>query len=108
MKYSVWNQGARQYDYYETTQQQLGANTPPPKHIAATNLGTPIEMAVWPLPPGAVKVGSGDSPQGRIASNRRAPSAGLGAISMDPNTIGLVAMGVAAFLLWKTGFAKAR
>jgi hypothetical protein len=107
MIYSVWNQPSRSYDYYEANDVQLGANTPSPKHISAADLGVPVDHAGWPLPASAVKVGSGDRARGRIASRPGAQRAGLGAIPMDPNTIGLVAMGVAAFLLWRSGFAKA-
>jgi hypothetical protein len=106
MIYSVWNQPARKFDYFETTQQQLGANTPSPKHISASNMGVPIDHAGWPLPPGARKVGSGDQAKGRVASNPRAPRAGLGAIPVNTATIGLIGLGLAAFFLWKSGFAR--
>jgi len=106
MRYSVWNQGARQYDYYETPEVQLGANTPSPKHIRSQDLGVPVDRAGWPLPGSARKVGSGAMAQGRIAS-RRGVGLPLGAIRMDSNMIGMVGLGVAAFLLWKNGFLKA-
>jgi hypothetical protein len=38
MIYSVWNQGARKYDYYGAPTVQDGANTPIPKHIRARPL----------------------------------------------------------------------
>lgn len=104
MRYSVWNQGARQYDYYETPEVQLGANTPSPKHIRAQDLGVPIDHASWPLPISAKKIGSGAMPQGRIASRKSGRP--LGMISMDSNMIGMVGLGLAAFLLWKNGFLK--
>lgn len=107
MIYSVWNQPSRSYDYYEAPDKQLGANTPSPKHIDTLKLGVPVDRAGWPLPGNAVKVGSGDRAKGRIASRPGASRAGLGAIPMDPNTLGIIGMGVAAFLLWKMGFAKA-
>jgi hypothetical protein len=92
MIYSVWNQAARQYDYYETSTVQKGANTPAPSHIRAKPLGATIDQAAWPLPAGARKVGSGES---------------LGAFTMDQNTFAMVGLGLAAFLLWKSGYLKA-
>jgi hypothetical protein len=104
--YSVWNQGARQYDYYEAPTVQNSANTPVPKHIRAKPLGATIDQAAWPLPSTAKLVGRGKLAQGRIAS-RGGNLLSLGAINMDTNTIGMIGLGLAAFLLWKNGFLKA-
>lgn len=106
MIYSVWNQGARVYDYYEAPTVQNSANTPVPKHIRAKPLGATIDQAAWPLPSTAKLIGRGKLARGRIASHRGS-GVTLGAISMDTNTIGMIGLGVAAFLLWKNGFLKA-
>lgn len=105
MIYSLWNQPARQYDYYETTKTQLGANTPSPKHIRSGELGVPVEEAGWPLPAGAHKVGSGPFAKGRIAS-RGGQQLGLGTFSMGTNTVAMVGLGLAALLLWRSGFME--
>jgi hypothetical protein len=104
--YSVWNQGARQYDYYDTSVVQKTANTPSPSHIRSGPLGATIDQAAWPLPSSARKVGSGKAAKGRIAS-RSGNLLSLGAINMDTNTIAMVGLGLAAFLLWRSGFLKA-
>jgi hypothetical protein len=104
--YSVWNQGARRYDYYSTNNVQKGANTPAPSHIRAEPLGATIDQAAWPLPPSARKIGSGEFAKGRIAS-RRSNLLSLGAVNMDTNTIAMIGLGVAAFMLWRSGFLKA-
>lgn len=106
MIYSVWNQAARQYDYYETNTVQKGANTPAPSHIRAKPLGATIDQAAWPLPAGARKVGSGEFAKGRIGS-RGSSALSLGAFTMDQNTFAMVGLGLAAFLLWRSGFLKA-
>ena len=106
MHYSVWNQGSRQYDYYDTPEVQLGSNIPAPKHISAKDLGVPIDHAVWPLPSSAQKTGSGDQARGRIASRKGIGGTSLGAIRMDTNTLGMLGLGVAAFLLWRNGFLQ--
>jgi hypothetical protein len=105
MIYSVWNQGARQYDYYETNTVQNGANTPPPKHIRAEPLGATIDQAAWPLPTSARKIGSGEFAKGRIGS-RGSNLLSLGAIPLSANTIGIIGFGIAAYVLWKSGFLK--
>ena len=103
MIYSVCNQGARQYDYYRTAELQETANTPAPKHIRATKLGATVEQAAWPLPASAQKVGSGEYAQGRIASNKAVALVGF---TMDTNMIGFLGFGLAAFLLWRSGYLK--
>lgn len=105
MIYSVWNQGARAYDFYESPEVQHKLNTPVPNHIRPKELGATIDQAAWPLPPSARKVGSGEFAKGRVASRSGAGSP-LGAINMDASTFGLLGLGLAAFLLWKSGYAK--
>lgn len=103
--YSVWNQGVRAYDYYESPEVQKTLNSPLPSHIPAKELGATVAQASWPLPASARKVGSGEFAKGRIASVHRALSP-VGAINMDTNTVVMISFGVAAFLLWKGGFLK--
>lgn len=67
MRYSVWNNATRRYDYYQAQgDNAIHAGAPP--RAAAFALGATPEQAAWPLPAGALKVGSGDVPEGRIAS----------------------------------------
>ena len=106
MIYSVWNQGARAYDYYESPEVQKTLNTPSPSHIPAKEFGATVMQASWPLPASARKVGSGEFAKGRIASVRRALSP-VGVIDMDTNTFVMIGFGVAAYFLWKSGFLKA-
>ena len=105
MIYSVWNQGAHKYDYFETATVQKGANTPAPSHIRAEPLGATIDQAAWPLPSSARKIGSGEFAKGRIAS-RGGDLLSLGLFNMDTNTVGMIGFGVAAYLLWKSGYLK--
>jgi hypothetical protein len=101
MIYSVWNQPARKYDYFESNGVQAVANTPTPKHVRSRRSGVSIESALWPLPGGSVKVGSGDLVRGRLAS----PRAGLSGF-MPTSTAGMVGLGLAAYILWRIGFAE--
>lgn len=68
MIYSVWNQGALAYDYYETPEPNGKVNAPMPQHLRQTKLGLTAKQAAWPLPAGAVPRGRGAMPEGRIAS----------------------------------------
>lgn len=84
MIYSVWNQGAWKYDYYESRQTQDTANAPAPRHMigvaGAAQVGLSPDQAAWPLPPDAVKVSSGEHARGRIARRfglMPAPTGGL-------------------------------
>ena len=103
MLYSVWNQGLRKYDYYRTPELEKSVNTPKPKHIGSSQLGATAEQAAWPLPSSAVKIGSGPLAKGRIAVRK---AYALGGFTMDSNTIGMIGLGIAAFVLWKSGFLK--
>lgn len=67
MRYSVWNPERRSYDYYEA-QGDAATHAGAPPRAASSALGATPEQAAWPLPEDARKVGSGDLPQGRIAS----------------------------------------
>jgi hypothetical protein len=66
--YSVWNQAALAYDYYEAPGGQNKVNAPQPKHLHPSKLGLTVKQAGWPLPAGAVHKGRGALPEGRIAS----------------------------------------
>lgn len=105
MIYSVWNQGTVAYDYYETPEVQKVLNTPPPRHIPAKDKGATVDQAAWPLPVSARRIGSGDFAKGRVAS-RKTNGAPLGSINMDSSTIGILGLGIAAFVLWRNGFFK--
>lgn len=99
MIYSVWNQGKGSYDYYQSPDVQYKANTPKPSHLRATKLGLTVNQAAWPLPGGSRMVGSGPYAKGRIASL-------AGDSAMDSNVVGIIGLGIVAFLLWKSGFLK--
>lgn len=75
MRYSVWNQAASAFDYYESSEGNGRANAPKPDHLRARTLGLTVEQAAWPLPAGAQYVGSGPFASGRLAI---AKSAALG------------------------------
>ena len=67
MRYSVWNPATRSYDYYEA-QGDASIHAGAPPRAASSALGATPEQAAWPLPEDARRVGSGEMPQGRIAS----------------------------------------
>jgi hypothetical protein len=105
--YSVWNQGLRRYDYFESNQVQKVANVPVPKHIPTNESGVPVDLATWPLPADSIPNGSGTFPKGRIASRSRgAHVAPLEGFVMDSNTLCMIGLGVAAFFLWRSGFLR--
>lgn len=91
MKYSVWNNAARRYDYYQAQgTNEIHAGAPP--RASSFALGATPEQAAWPLPAGAVKIGSGDVPEGRIASTE-------GGIKIDLTKS--IIYGVLGYFLWK-------
>ena len=98
MKFSVWNQPAKQYDYYMApgAAGENTANVPAPKHLKQRTLGLSPEQASWPLPKNAHKIGTGPTPIGRIAH----PSAPLSGVP-EGNTMTIALLGLAAVLLWK-------
>lgn len=66
-RFSVWDNGARRYNYYDAPgTRPIHAGAPPRVH--GGTLGATPEQAAWPLPISARKVGAGELPQGRIAS----------------------------------------
>jgi len=93
MKYSVWNNDTRSYDYYEAPGTPgIHAGAPPRVHGSA--LGATPEQAAWPLPADAAKVGSGEMPQGRIAST-------LGGGTFQINIGQSIVYGAIGYLLWR-------
>jgi hypothetical protein len=94
MIYSVWDNGARRYDYYEggkATATHAGA----PPRASSSSLGATPEQAAWPLPPGARRVGSGDLARGRVASLDGNDGGGVD-IKMA------VIYGAIGYLLWRS------
>ena len=93
MKYSVYDYTRRAYDYYEAPGPPGTHAGSPPVVRAMGGLGTSPESAVWRLPVGARKVGTGEFPQGKIAS-----LSGADGLS-DP--VHLVAYAVIAYFAWR-------
>ena len=112
MMYSVWNQGAGKYDYYQTSEVQNVVNTPAPNHLknlgGRSTLGLSVDQASWPLPMSAVKVGSGEFAKGRIASKTR--GSGLAGIPIDMSSpmtwVGLAVIYFVGYQLWKSRGGK--
>jgi hypothetical protein len=74
--YSVWNYGARRYDYYRGGQASSTTHAgTPPSRMGKSPLGATPEQLAWPLPSDAVFCGSGNVARGKIASR---PSGLLG------------------------------
>lgn len=92
MRYSVWNNATRAYDYYEAPgSSTVHAGAPP--RPSSSSLGATPEQAAWPLPANATKVGSGELPQGRIASREG------GRFTIDlPQSIFYAAIG---YVIWR-------
>lgn len=68
MRYSVYDYTRRAYDYYDAPGPGGTHAGAPPKARPFGDIGAPPSRAAWRLPLGAKKVGSGQMPQGRIAS----------------------------------------
>jgi len=75
MRYSVYDYTRRAYDYYEAPGPG-GTHAGSPSKVAPEPVGPGLDgdfgvspsRASWKLPVGATKVGSGELPQGRVAS----------------------------------------
>lgn len=91
MRYSVYNYGTKSYDYYDgPSDGATHAGTPP--LISFGGIGAAPDAAAWKLPIGVVKAGSGELPQGRVAS--------LGGVSSgDGLRLGMIAL--SAYLAWR-------
>ena len=103
MIYSVWNQAARRYDYYETSEPAATVNAPAPKHLRPAKLGlTPIQ-ASWPLPASARAVGSGADARGRIAHRRGGELAGVtdSLFGVVSSPMGFVVAAGLAYAAWR-------
>lgn len=97
MIYSVWNSGARQYDYYQTSQPSP-VHAGAPRHVAKSSpLGATVDDALYPLPPGATRIGSGPIAKGKVA---RASGTALGDLGVaDVPKYLKVAIGIAVVLV---------
>ena len=93
MKYSVYDYTRRAYDYYEAPGPG-GTHAGSPMAVRPERpLGASPERASWQLPIGARKVGSGETPQGRIAS--------MGAAELDADPIRWGIYAAIAYLGWR-------
>ena len=98
MIYSVWNQGARRFDYFETREENGKANAEPPSHLRPGKLGVTMQQAAWPLPVGAQPIGSGSYAQGMIAAPRDGAMA-VGDVALPSSAMWLVlGIGAAAII----------
>lgn len=101
MRYSVWNQGAGLYDYYEDKRQQGTLNAPAPTHIGHRALGSTVTQAAWPLPGDAKKVGQGSVAVGRIAARPETSLLGLGESFTERPLVKAGLLTTAAILIYK-------
>jgi hypothetical protein len=93
MKYSVYDYTRRAYDYYEAPGPG-GTHAGSPTGVRPERpLGASPERASWKLPIGAHKVGSGETPQGRIAS--------MGAVELGADPIRWGIYAAIAYLGWR-------
>jgi hypothetical protein len=93
--YSVWNQGRRGYDYYETSE-PARANAPMPRHVGGgSSLGIVPDALAWPLPSDAREIGFGPLARGLIAEKK--DGFALGAV--PGGNVGFVVALVGGFFL---------
>jgi len=97
MIYSVWNQGAGDFEYFEDAKVQHELNVEKPAHLQSRALGSTVGQAAWPMPASARPIGRGQAPVGRVAS--------LGGDAMSGSdeslTTKAVLLLVAGVLLWR-------
>jgi hypothetical protein len=93
VKYSVYDYTKRAYDYYEAPGPGGTHAGSPPVGRAMGGVGVSPDRAAWKLPSGARRVGSGELPQGRVASLSGAD------ILTDPTH--LVALAAIAYVAWR-------
>jgi len=91
-RYSVYDYTRRAYDYYEAPGPGGTHAGSPPVVRSLAGAGASPESASWKLPLGARKVGTGEMPQGKIASLS-------GADGLDSTH--LIAYAVAAYVAWR-------
>ncbi len=91
-RYSVYDYTRRTYDYYEAPGPG-GTHAGSPPHSSSGGVGAAPDSASWRLPMGAQKVGTGERPQGRIAS------LGGADLASDPIRLGIYA--ILAYLGWR-------
>lgn len=100
MRYSTFNYQTQQYDYWDASGKRTTHAGSPPRALFKSSLGATPDQAAWRLPIGAVKVGSGPLPQGRIACSSAASPLG----DMDTATGGKIAIALGiAYVAWKVG-----
>lgn len=97
--YSVWSYSKGAYDYYAGPSKGTTHAGTPPRARGSTQVGSTPEQAAWPLPLGAKLVGSGPTPQGRIASLGDASSSSITQWVSD--NAGMVAVGVCVYLMMR-------
>jgi len=93
MKYSVYDYTRRAYDYYEAPGPGGTHAGSPPLARTLNENGSAPEQASWKLPLGARKIGSGERPQGKIASMSGAD------LASDPLRLGIYA--ILVYLGWR-------
>jgi hypothetical protein len=105
--YSVWNQAAGAFDYFEDDRTMPVLNADKPAHIVSRTLGSTVDQAAWPLPADARPAGQGTVPVGRIASRGGAGAGALGDVSgFDPLTFGM--MLVCGVVAWRVLMPRRR
>lgn len=97
MRYSVYRYPTRSYDYYEDSRTS-GTHAGAPPVRGRSDLGATPDQVAWALPVGARKVGSGEFPIGRIATD--GAGSGLGDLTESPMRLGMIAL--VAYVAWRT------
>jgi len=92
-RYSVYDYTRHAYDYYEGPGPGGTHAGSPTSPRAVGDLGSAPGSASWKLPMGARKVGSGEMPQGRIAS--------LDGADELSNPTTLLALAALAYVGWR-------
>lgn len=92
-RYSVYDYTNRRYDYYEAPDAGGTHAGSPPVVRTRGGVGTSPDQAAWRLPVGAKRVGSGEFPQGKIASD-------LGALDLA-QPAPLLVYGALAYVAWR-------
>jgi hypothetical protein len=103
--FSVWDQAARRYDYYQVNGNQLraGVIAQDPNHLrgkTSRDLGIAADRAARPLPAGATKIGSGETARGLIAQ-RGGNGALAGVFDSQPSVLKIGLLAGAGYLLWR-------